>query len=133
MLRKLAELLQKTPDNGYHPESIFDETTYFEEPETEDLTMVTEITEQEKPTLIKDEYLEALESRFLKVWYLQNREICKLVFMIPRGNDQAEQYFRQQMQSKGFLEILSSEGVMKGDVLRVKSYYENFDDKYIQY
>lgn len=53
--------------------------------------------------------------------------------MIPRGNDQAEQYFRQQMQSKGFLEILSSEGVMKGDVLRVKSYYENFDDKYIQY
>ena len=133
MLRKLAELLQKTPDNGYHPESIFDETTYFEEPETEDLTMVTEITEQEKPTLIKDGYLEALESRFLKVWYLQNREICKLVFMIPRGNDQAEQYFRQQMQSKGFLEILSSEGVMKGDVLRVKSYYENFDDKYIQY
>ena len=145
MLRKLAELLQKTPDNGYHPESIFDETTYFEEPETEDLTMVTEITEQEKlgasPLVMQQTTLQPQTPsrprlpfpQMVKTPNLQNREICKLVFMIPRGNDQAEQYFRQQMQSKGFLEILSSEGVMKGDVLRVKSYYENFDDKYIQY
>ena len=133
LLRKFAELLQKSQDNGYHPEALFDEESYFEEPDEDALAMVTEITEEEKPHLIEQGYIEALESRFAKVWLIQNREICKMVFTIPWGNDQAEQYFWQQMQSKGFLEILESEGVMKGDIFRIKSYYEAFDDKYILY
>lgn len=56
-----------------------------------------------------------------------------MVFTIPRWNDQAEQYFWQQMQSKGFLDILEAEGVMKWDIFKIKSYYEDLDDKYILY
>jgi hypothetical protein len=37
------------------------------------------------------------------------------------------------MQSKGFLDIYEDEWIMKGDILRVKSYYEWLDDKYILY
>lgn len=133
LLRKFAEHLQKSQDNGYHPEALFDEKSYFEEPEEESLAIVTEITESEKPKLIEQGYIEELESRFAKVWLIQNHEICKMVFTIPWWNDQAEQYFWQQMQSKGFLEILESEWVMKGDIFRIKSYYEAFDDKYILY
>lgn len=133
LLRKFAELLQKSEDNGYHPEAVFDETTYYEEYEEEETAIVTEITEIEKPQLIEQGYIEALESRFAKVWLVQNREICKMVFTIPRWNDQAEQYFWQQMQSKGFLDILEAEGVMKWDIFKIKSYYEDLDDKYILY
>ncbi len=133
LLRKFAELLQKTADTGYHPEALFDETNYFEELEEEELTMITEITDEEKPRLIEEGYIEELESRFAKVRYLQNPEISKMTFTLPRGNDQAENYFWKQMQSKGFIEILEAEGVMKGDILRVKSYYEGLDDKYILY
>lgn len=133
LLRKLAELLQKTADTGYHLEALFDETNYFEEPDEEALTMISEITEEEKPRLIEDGYIEELESRFAKVWYIQNQEISKMTFTLPRGNDQAENYFWQQMQSKGFIQILEDEGVMKGDIFRIKSYYEGLDDKYLLY
>jgi hypothetical protein len=95
--------------------------------------MVFEITDQEKEFLIEEWYIEELESRFAKIWYVQNPEICKMTFMIPRWNDQAEQYYWNQMQSKGFLDIYEDEWIMKGDILRVKSYYEWLDDKYILY
>ena len=79
------------------------------------------------------ELINELESRFSKVRYIQNREITKMVFTIPRGNDEAESYFRAQMQSRGFIQLLEDEGMMRGDVLRIKSYYEGIDDKYILY
>ena len=118
LLRKFAELLQKTDDSWYYPEIINEE---FEQ------------TEEEKPHLIEEWYIEELESRFAKVWYIQNPEICKLTFTIPWWNDQAEQYYWNQMQSKGFLAIYEDEGIMKWDILRIKSYYEGLDDKYILY
>ena len=131
LLRKFAELLQKTEDNWYYPEIINDGIE--EEEEETDWTMITEVTEEEKPHLIEEGYIEELESRFAKVWYVQNPEISKLTFTIPWWNDQAEQYYWNQMQSKGFLDIYEDEWIMKGDILRVKSYYEWLDDKYILY
>ena len=131
LLRKFAELLQKTDDNWYYPEIINDGIE--EEEEETDWTMITEVTEEEKPHLIEEGYIEELESRFAKVWYVQNPEISKLTFTIPWWNDQAEQYYWNQMQSKGFLDIYEDEWIMKGDILRVKSYYEWLDDKYILY
>ena len=131
LLRKFAELLQKTDDNWYYPEIINDGIE--EEDDETDWTMITEVTEEEKPHLIEEGYIEELESRFAKVWYVQNPEISKLTFTIPWWNDQAEQYYWNQMQSKGFLDIYEDEWIMKGDILRVKSYYEWLDDKYILY
>ena len=130
LLRKFAELLQKT-------ESIDVELdTYQSEDDPQDeenYDLITEITEEEKPHLIEEWYIEELESRFAKVWYIQNREICKMVFTLPWGNDEAENYFWQLMQNKGFIELLEDEGMMKGDILRIRSFYEGVDDKYILY
>lgn len=130
LLRKFAELLQKT-------ESIDVELdTYQSEEDTQDeenYDLITEITEDEKPHLIEEWYIEELESRFAKVWYIQNREICKMVFTLPWGNDEAENYFWQLMQNKGFIELLEDEGMMKGDILRIRSFYEGVEDKYILY
>lgn len=132
LLRKFAELLQKSDDVGYDFEP-FEEEYNTTEDEEEQYALITEITEEEKPHLIEDGYINELESRFTKIWYVQNREICKMVFTLPWWNDEAEHYFWQQMQSKGFIELLEDEGMMKWDVLRIKSYYEGLDDKYILY
>ncbi len=130
LLRKFAELLQKT-------ESIDVELdTYQSQDDAQDeenYDLITEITEEEKPHLIEEWYIEELESRFAKVWYIQNREICKMVFTLPWGNDEAENYFWQLMQNKGFIELLEDEGMMKWDILRIRSFYEGVDDKYILY
>lgn len=131
LLRKFAELLQKSRDIGYHPEVLIDEFSYQED--EQEAMMISEITEAEKPHLIESWYIEALESRFAKVWLIQNREICKMVFTLPWWNDQAEHYFWHQMQSKWFIQLLEDEWVVKGDILKIKSYYEGLDDKYILY
>jgi len=56
-----------------------------------------------------------------------------MVFTLPWGNDEAENYFWQLMQNKGFIELLEDKGMMKGDILRIRSVYEGVDDKYILY
>lgn len=133
LLRKFAELLQKTDEIGYDFELFQQDYHGLDEEDDEVSELITEITEEEKPMLIEEGYINELESRFSKVWYIQHREICKMVFTLPRGNDEAENYFWAQMQSKGLIQLLESEGLMKGDVLRIRSYYEGIDDKYILY
>lgn len=130
LLRKFAELLQKTESIDVELDTYQSEDDPQEE---ENYDLITEITEEEKPHLIEEWYIEELESRFAKVWYIQNREICKMVFTLPWGNDEAENYFWQLMQNKGFIELLEDEGMMKGDILRIRSFYEGVDDKYILY
>lgn len=53
--------------------------------------------------------------------------------MIPRGNEEAEQRFWGILEHKGILQIFETHGIRKGDVLKIKSYYENKDDRYILY
>lgn len=132
LLRKFAELIKKTA-SGYDFELFHQDYAHMDEEIDEESDLITEITEEEKPMLIEEGYIQELESRFSKVWYIQNREITKMVFTIPRGNDEAENYFRTQMQSRGFIQLLEDEGMMRGDVLRIRSYYEGMDDKYILY
>lgn len=132
LLKKFAELIKKTA-SSYDFELFHQDYAELQEQEDEESELIMEITEEEKPMLIEEGYINELESRFSKVRYIQNREITKMVFTIPRGNDEAETYFRAQMQSRGFIQLLEDEGLMKGDVLRIKSYYEGVDDKYILY
>ena len=47
--------------------------------------MITEVTEEEKPHLIEEGYIEELESRFAKVWYVQNHEARR-----PQGTQPAD-------------------------------------------
>lgn len=53
--------------------------------------------------------------------------------MLPRGNDEAEERFWKILGHKGILEIFDQNGIHKGDVLKIKSYYEGKDDRYIMY
>ena len=125
-IRALAEMLKKTPLISM-PE-IEPPHLSFEDEEEE---MITEITDTEKPFLIENDYLDAITAKYTNVFLIQHPEICKLVFILPRGNEEAELRFRKQVQQRGFLDLFSSRGIRKGDVLKIRSYYEGLDDKYI--
>ncbi|MFZ2150717.1 MAG: GTPase ObgE [Candidatus Absconditicoccaceae bacterium] len=95
--------------------------------------MIEDITEQDKPLLLEQGYVEEVNFRYGKVWKISNPEICKLVFILQRGNDEAELRFWKTMEERGFLGLFESAGINKGDILRIKSYYYGYDDRYILY
>lgn len=131
MMRSFAEVLQKTDFPSYNRnfqlESVISEGEELSEGFADD------ITDLEKEKLINENYINPLESRFAKVRDLQHPEISKMVFMTPRGNDEAEHHFWQMMKSKGFLEFFEAQGILKGDILKIKSYYGAYEDKYLLY
>ncbi|MDR2541178.1 MAG: DUF1967 domain-containing protein [Candidatus Peribacteria bacterium] len=95
--------------------------------------MITEITEIEKPWLVDNDYLDEVTAKYVNVYLIQNPEICRLVFITPRGNEEAELRFRKQIHQKGYIDLFEQAGIRKGDVLKIKSYYTGHDDKYIVY
>lgn len=101
--------------------------------EADEEEMIVDITEEEKPWLIEHGYLEEISSSYLHVYLVQNPEVCRLVFITPWGNEEAELRFWKQMQQKGFIDLLEAEGMRKGDVLKIKSYYQGHDDRYLLY
>ena len=101
--------------------------------DTEEKTNNRNISADEKDHLIEEWYLEENQAKYAEVWEIYDAELCKLVRMIPRGNEEAEQRFRWLLGHKGMIQIFDSHGIRKGDVLKVKSYYSNKDDRYILY
>ncbi|HKL44016.1 MAG TPA: GTPase ObgE [Candidatus Absconditabacterales bacterium] len=124
----LMSLLKNT--QAKEIEIIKDEDQEFKEWEVK---MITDITQKEKENLIEKGYIEEINSKYSKVWEINNPEICKLVVITHRGNDEAEMWFWKSMEHKGFLAEFEKEGIRKGDVLKIKSYYESEDDRYILY
>lgn len=112
LMRSFANILQKTDFSTYDPNLYSEKIPNFFEEEDETI-FVSDITEKEKPHLIENNYINPLESRFAKVWLLQHPEISKMVFTLPRGNDEAEAYFWKTMKSRGFLDFFESEGILK--------------------
>ena len=53
--------------------------------------------------------------------------------ILPRGNEQAEHRFWNVMMKKKYLSDLEKAGVLHGDVLKIMSYYNGVDDRYIMY
>lgn len=125
-IRALAEILKKTPVLAL-PE--IESTEVFEAADEEE--MISDITEGEKQVLVKNDYLDEVSSKYTNVYLIQNPEVCRLVFIIPRGNEEAELRFWKQMQQRGFIELFEQFGIRKGDVLKVRSYYEGHEDRYI--
>ena len=95
--------------------------------------MITDITEDEKDFLIDEWYLQENEARYTNIYEIKNAEICRLVFITPRGNDEAEMWFWKQMDQKWYISLLEESGARKWDVLKIRSYYSGQDDKYIMY
>ena len=126
-IRGLAEMLKKTPLVAM-PE--IEPLQLFSADEEE---MITEVTDKEKSHLIENDYLDEISTKYIKIFLVQNPEICRLVFIVPRGNEEAELRFRKQMQQRGYLSLLEEAGIRKGDVLKIRSYYEGLDDRYVMY
>jgi GTPase Era involved in 16S rRNA processing len=127
-IRALAEILKKTPLLPLTP--VRSSYVLFKSDEEE---MLTDVTETEKSFLIEHQYLDKVGATYLHVFLVQHPEISKLVFITPRGNEEAELRFWKQLSQKGYLDIFETAGIRKGDVLKIKSYYRGYEDKYIVY
>lgn len=125
-LAKMTEILKKTPIPHIHLEA----QQSFKK---EEFKMIREITETEKEKLIKHNYIDEVEAKYLQVWYINHPEIAKLVYTLPWGNDQAELWFWSEIKEKGFAELFIDAQINKGDILKIKSYYEWLEDRYIVY
>lgn len=91
-----------------------------------------DITEQDKQFLIENEYIEEWLAKYTKIREIKDFEICKLVRQLPRWNDEAEQRFRKTLEQKWVLTIFENAGLRKWDILKIISYYDGKEDRYIQ-
>ncbi len=124
----LVDLIKNT--EAKELEIIKDEIQDFKEWE---IDMITEITEKEKEKLLEEWYIEEINSKYCKVWEINNPEICKLAVITQWWNDEAEMWFWKSIEHKGYLAEFEKEWIRKWDVLKIKSYYESENDKYILY
>ena len=93
--------------------------------------MAKDITEFEKPKLLEEWYIEEINSKFSKVREIRDPEICKRVFITQWWNEEWEMYFWKQMSEIGIINAFESCGIKKWDILKIKSYYEWENDRYI--
>lgn len=54
---------------------------------------IREVTEETLPRLIEHEYLEETDAKYAKVREVADAEFCRLGYMLPWGNDEAELWF----------------------------------------
>lgn len=94
---------------------------------------VRNISAEEKEHLIDEWYIEEAQWKYTEIREIYDEELCKLVWMLPWWNEEAEQRFWGILEHKGILQIFDTHGIRKWDVLKIKSYYENKDDRYILY
>jgi Obg family GTPase CgtA len=99
----------------------------------EDACLVEDISEEEKEYLLEGWYLEELDMKFSKVWKVDNKEFSKLVYTLQWGNDEAEMWFRNKLDQYGFIELLKEAWARKWDILKIKSHYPNYEDRYVQW
>ena len=99
--------------------------------EYDDAPLVTDITEQEEKVLEEGGYLEDQDLDYKHIRYIQDPAISKLVFTLMRGNDEAEMRFWKTLSERGAVDALTGAWIRRGDILKVRSYYEWVEDKYI--
>lgn len=96
-----------------------------------DIEDIQDISDEEIPSLIEHWYLQERDAKFIKVWKVQEEEFCRLVFMLPWWNDEAEYWFWEVIGKSWITNIFTQAGIQKWDVLKVISRYEWTADKYV--
>ncbi len=91
-----------------------------------------DVTEQDKEFLIEHEYISKWVSKYTKIREIKDFEICKFVRILPRWNDEAEQRFWKTLEQKWTLNIFENAGIKQWDILKIISYYDGKEDRYIQ-
>ena len=99
----------------------------------ETIEPIVDVTDAEKQTLIDKSYLDPVAAKHAKVRAISHHEICRLVFTLPRGNDEAELWFWGVMDKWLHLHHFEQAGIVPWDVLKIISMYEWNNDKYILY
>lgn len=94
---------------------------------------IYETTAIDMPMLIENEFVEEADVKYAKVWFIKERELCRLVYMLPWGNDEAEMWFWNVLDKKRLLQKLITAGLVKGDIIHVHSFYEGTEDRFIRY
>ncbi len=95
--------------------------------------IIKDISWQEREKLLEDWYVEEEELEYSKIWYWDNPTVSRLVFTLPRGNDEAEMWFWSMIDKEGYLDLIQKAWARKWDIFKVKSYYADYDDRYIQW
>ncbi len=92
---------------------------------------IKEITEEAIPFLLDEWYIEPKTAKRVKVRLIDDEEICRLSYTLPRGNEQAEHRFWRVMLKQNHLVDFDKAGIVHGDILKIQSTYAKQDDKYI--
>ncbi len=98
-----------------------------------DSVEIYENTAADMPLLIEEWYVDEQDTTYSKVRYIKEREVCRLVFMIPWWNDEAEMRFWNVLDKKRLLQKLISAGLVKWDIIHVESFYSGVEDRFIRY
>ncbi len=123
-LNKCIEILSNTEtvDIEFDPEMIEEENR---------AQATTNVTEQEKEALIEEWYVDEVSWKYSQVWYIKNPFISKLAFQVPWWNDEAENWFWNKLTDEWFLQEFQQLGIQKWDILKIHSFYEDYDHRYI--
>lgn len=128
-LKRVGTLLRNTkPEEVYHLENI-----PVEDHPIDPQQMIIEATEHEKKVLLETGLIDPWTYEYAKVREIHHSEICKMVWMTWRWNPEAESYFWKEMNNKWFLETIELAGINKWDILKIMSYYDGKEDRYIVY
>lgn len=126
-LKKLVYVLKNTSvQEVYHIPELEIHNPVSDELSTRD------ITDQDKEFLIENWYIDEWMAKYTQIREIKDFELCKLVRMIPRWNDEAEQRFRKALEQKWMLTIFENLWIRKWDILKIISYYDWKEDRYIQ-
>lgn len=125
-LNNILHLLKitKTHEMEYSPHVIDNK---------EKAPMFKNITKKEKQFLLDNEYIQEATSKYLEVWEMYDREFCKMAFMLPWGNDEAELRFWKRAQDHGYMKLFEEANIRKGDAIKIKSFYKWMEDRYIMF
>ncbi len=74
---------------------------------------IKDATAEVLPWLIERGYVEELDAKYAKVWQVADDEFCRLAYMLPWGNDEAEMWFWNVMSKKRFVTKLETAGLVK--------------------
>ncbi len=94
---------------------------------------IINISEQEIPHLIENDYIDEDKAEIVQVFEVFNRKLAYYTYIIPWGNKEAQMLFFDVMKSEGITKELESNGVMVWDILKVKSPYSWVEDRYIEW
>ena len=127
-LQRLTHILSKSTAADFNLDTV--EEWEFED---EYHIMVKDITDQEKEKLVQEWYIEEMDAKYCKIREIRDPEICKRVFITQWWNDEWENYFWKMMDELGIITEFEESNIKKWDILKIKSYYEWEDDRYILY